>query len=114
LKERAAVIAAERCLKLEWKTLQDANLVPCDLRLNIPLRAAIQKVTGESIDLPSGAGYDGVMLSRVCPVAMMFARCRDGLSHHPEEFVDPADLTVALHATAEFLDGLSIEFGNAQ
>jgi allantoate deiminase len=114
LKERAAVIAAERCLKLEWKISQDTNSVPCDLRLNIPLRAAIQKVTGESIDLPSGAGHDGVTLSRVCPVTMMFVRCRDGLSHHPDEFVDPADVTVALHATAEFLDGLSIGFANTQ
>jgi allantoate deiminase len=114
LKERAAVIAAERCLGLEWKTLQDTNSIPCDLRLNIPLRAAIQKVAGESIDLPSGAGHDGVTLSRVCPVAMMFVRCRDGLSHHPDEFVDPADVTVALHSTAEFLDGLSIGFANAQ
>jgi len=47
-------------------------------------------------------------------VTIMFVRCRDGLNHHPDEFVDPADVTVALHATAEFLDGLSIGFANTQ
>jgi allantoate deiminase len=107
LKERAAAIAAERRLGLEWKLLQDTNATPCDERLNIPLRAAIQKVTGESIDLPSGAGHDGVMLSRVCPVAMLLVRCRDGVSHHPDEFVDQRDVAAALQATAEFLDALA-------
>jgi allantoate deiminase len=59
------------------------------------------------VDLPSGAGHDGVMLSRVCPVAMLFVRCRDGLSHHPDEFVDLSDITAALRAAAGFLDELS-------
>jgi allantoate deiminase len=107
LKESAAGIAAERSLGLEWKSLQDTNSTACDRRLNIPLRVAIEKVTGELVDLPSGAGHDGVTLSRVCPVAMLFVRCRDGLSHHPDEFVALVDVTAALQATAEFLDELS-------
>jgi allantoate deiminase len=108
LKERAAVIAAERCLGLEWESLQDTNSTACDVRLNIPLRTAIQKVTGELVDLPSGAGHDGVTLSRACPVAMLFVRCRGGLSHHPDEYVDLADVTAALQVTAVFFDELSI------
>lgn len=107
LKEHAAAIAAERRLRLEWKILQDTNSTPCDARLNAPLRAAIQKVTGEVVDLPSGAGHDGVTLSRVCPVAMLFVRCRDGLSHHPDEFVNLSDITAALRTTVEFLDEFS-------
>jgi allantoate deiminase len=107
LKESAADIAAEHSLGLEWKSLQDTNSTACDRRLNIPLRVAIEKVTGELVDLPSGAGHDGVTLSRVCPVAMLFVRCRDGLSHHPDEFVALVDVTAALQATAEFLDELS-------
>jgi allantoate deiminase len=107
LKESAAGIAAERSLGLEWKSLQDTNSTACDRRLNIPLQLAIEKVTGESVDLPSGAGHDGVILSRVCPAAMLFVRCRDGLSHHPDEFVALVDVTAALQATAEFLDELS-------
>ncbi|HXL27401.1 MAG TPA: Zn-dependent hydrolase, partial [Chthoniobacterales bacterium] len=107
LKESAAGIAAERSLGLEWKSLQDTNSTACDRRLNIPLRVAIEKVTGDLVDLPSGAGHDVVTLSRVCPVAMLFVRCRNGLSHHPDEFVALEDVTAALQATAEFLDELS-------
>jgi allantoate deiminase len=114
LKEIAAGIAAERSLGLEWKSLQDTNSTACDRRLNIPLRLAIEKITGESVDLPSGAGHDGVTLSRVCPVAMLFVRCRDGLSHHPDEFVALVDVTAALQATAEFLDELSMGLVRSQ
>jgi allantoate deiminase len=37
------------------------------------------------------------------PVAMLFVRCREGLSHHPDEFVSLADISVALQVTVEFL-----------
>jgi allantoate deiminase len=108
LQERAAAIAAERQLSLEWTLLQDTDSTLCDPQLNTFLRTAVRKVTGELIELPSGAGHDGVMLSRLCPVAMLFVRCRDGLSHHPDEFVDLADIETALQTTAAFLDELSL------
>jgi allantoate deiminase len=109
LREQAAVIAEAHRLVVDWKSLQDTDSTPCDDNLTACLRVAIQKVTGQAVDLPSGAGHDGVTLSRVCPVAMLFVRCREGLSHHPDEFVDLPDLTAALQATAEFLDQLSFQ-----
>jgi allantoate deiminase len=108
LQERAAAIAVERHLRLEWTLLQDTDSTLCDPQLNTFLRAAVRKVTGELIELPSGAGHDGVVLSRLCPVAMLFVRCREGLSHHPDEFVDLADIETALRTTAAFLDELSL------
>jgi len=36
-------------------------------------------------------------------VAMLFVRCREGLSHHPDEFVSLPDIEVALQVTVEFL-----------
>jgi allantoate deiminase len=38
------------------------------------------------------------------PVAMLFVRCREGLSHHPDEYAAPADLEVALHVMIDFLE----------
>jgi allantoate deiminase len=114
LRELATAIAVEHGLVLDWQSLQDTNSTPCDHGLITSLRAAIKKVTGEAVDLPSGAGHDGVMLSRICPVAMLFVRCRDGLSHHPDEFVDLADVAAALSATAEFLDELSIRLAHSK
>ena len=41
--------------------------------------------------ITSGAGHDTVCTSRVCPSAMIFVPCKDGVSHHPEEFCTPQD-----------------------
>jgi allantoate deiminase len=49
-----------------------------------------------------------VILSSVTPVAMLFVRCRRGLSHHPDEFVRPRDLGVALEIVVDFLARLAV------
>ena len=38
----------------------------------------------------SGAGHDGQAMARLCPIAMMFVRCRGGISHNPTEYARPA------------------------
>jgi N-carbamoyl-L-amino-acid hydrolase len=42
--------------------------------------------------MPSGAGHDAQMLSRVCPAAMVFVPSVGGISHNPAEYTAPADL----------------------
>ena len=37
---------------------------------------------------------------------MLFVRCRDGLSHHPEESAAPADIAAATTVLAGFLADL--------
>ncbi|KAK3322834.1 hypothetical protein B0H66DRAFT_475021 [Apodospora peruviana] len=41
--------------------------------------------------MTSGAGHDSVYTSRRCPTSMIFVRCRDGVSHNPEEYASPED-----------------------
>ncbi len=40
----------------------------------------------------SGAGHDAVYLARVCPAAMIFVPCRDGISHNEIEDAQPDHL----------------------
>jgi len=68
-------------------------------------------VQGRSFSLPSGAGHDGVILSKVTPVSMLFVRCRDGLSHHPDEHVEPKDLGTALEIMVDFLTRMALGAG---
>jgi N-carbamoyl-L-amino-acid hydrolase len=42
--------------------------------------------------LASGAGHDALHVGRVAPAGMIFVPCRDGISHHPDEWADPADV----------------------
>lgn len=41
--------------------------------------------------LTSGAGHDSVYTSKICPTTMIFVPCKDGVSHHPEEYTTPED-----------------------
>jgi hypothetical protein len=55
------------------------------------------KVVG-ALNVPvmtSGAGHDALAMAEIVPVAMLFVRCRAGLSHSPEEFVAPEDVVAA-------------------
>lgn len=42
----------------------------------------------------SGAGHDSVNTARHCPTAMVFVPCKDGVSHHPEEWCEEEDCAV--------------------
>jgi allantoate deiminase len=42
-------------------------------------------------------------MSALTPVAMLFVRCRGGLSHHPDEYAAAADLEIALRVMVDFL-----------
>ena len=57
--------------------------------------------------LPSGAGHDAAALAAVCPTAMLFVRCKGGLSHHPAESVKVGDVAKAIAATRDFVVGLA-------
>ena len=72
-----------------------------DDQLTGHLQSAIQVTqatskTGGSETLVSGAGHDAMIMASLAPVAMLFVRCHDGISHHPDEFVSPEDISVAL------------------
>jgi acetylornithine deacetylase/succinyl-diaminopimelate desuccinylase-like protein len=49
---------------------------------------------GCKMELVSGAGHDSVYTSRKVPTAMIFVRCRDGVSHNPAEYSRPEDCAV--------------------
>lgn len=41
--------------------------------------------------ITSGAGHDSINTSSQCPTTMIFVPCKDGVSHHPEEYCSPED-----------------------
>ena len=103
LHESFRKIACERALELQWNPIQDNNATPCDPALTASLQDSLAAVTGSRLTLASGAGHDGVVISRICPIAMLFIRCRDGLSHHPDEFASTADIGTGIAILTRFL-----------
>lgn len=103
LKRQAEAIAKRRRLHLEWVLVQETGSVRCDAALSAALGRALRAAGLPVRKLPSGAGHDAAALSRLCPVAMLFVRCRGGLSHHPDESVQEADVAIAIRVLASFL-----------
>jgi allantoate deiminase len=99
-------IARRRRLECRWEVTQDNDGVACSPRLTANLNQSVKAVQGRSRALVSGAGHDGVVMSAITEIAMLFVRCRDGLSHHREEYASPADLAVALQVVMDFLERL--------
>lgn len=103
LKAEFAGIAEERRLELAVDLVQSNAAVPCDTALTDSLLDALEATTGHRRRRASGAGHDAVMMAIAMPVAMLFVRCRAGLSHHPDEYAAPEDIRVALKVLVDFL-----------
>jgi len=62
------------------------------------------------LSLPSGAGHDGVTLSELTNITMLFVRCHGGISHNPAESVTVEDVEVAINVLERFLSLLVTQF----
>jgi allantoate deiminase len=103
----ATRLARKRGVTRAWQPTQENGAVACAPGLTAALARSVKAVQGRSLSLVSGAGHDGVVMSSLCPVAMLFVRCRAGLSHHPDEYASPKDLGVALEVMIDFLEHLT-------
>lgn len=103
LVRQAQTIARRRKLTCTWEITQDNPAVACDRALTATLEASVRQVQRRSLSLVSGAGHDAVVVSKLTPVAMLFIRCRAGLSHHPDEYASPSDLDAAVQVLIDFL-----------
>jgi allantoate deiminase len=114
LNATARAIAKRRGLRLDWTPVQQMNAVPCDPGLTRLLSASVKRQGLPVLTLPSGAGHDAVALSSLCPVAMLFVRCRGGVSHHPSESVRAADVAVAIGVIVDLIESLAASFGSSR
>jgi allantoate deiminase len=109
LSKDAKAIARRRGLAVSWDVTQDNGAVTCSPRFTGLLAKSVRAVQGNVPVVVSGAGHDAVAISAVAPVAMLFVRCRDGLSHHPDEHASTADIAVALKVVEDFLARMAKE-----
>jgi len=89
---RIEAIAKRRSLVLQVDVTHENRTVPCAPWLKRQVSEAIAGEGYRVFELPSGAGHDGMAMIDIADVAMVFVRCRGGVSHHPDEHVDKADV----------------------
>jgi allantoate deiminase len=103
----ASGIAQRRGLEVAVEPFYETGTTACAPHLQELLQQAVAAMGIDSIALPSGAGHDAQIMARLCPAAMLFVRCRGGVSHNPAEFASESDMGLAAAALIGFIEKLA-------
>ena len=104
-------IAARRHVALDLDLYFDAPATAMDAGLTRALETA---VVGQGIavrHLSSGAGHDAMAMARLCPSAMIFVRCKGGISHNPAESITVDDADVAVRVLVDAIKAFAARNG---
>jgi len=104
LLDLASDIGRRRNVAVAATPVSERAAVACSPRVVWLLKEA---VGGDALELPSGAGHDGVYMSEITDFGMLFVRCKGGISHNPAESVTTEDVAVAIDVLGRFLDLLA-------
>ncbi|WFU15317.1 allantoate amidohydrolase [Bradyrhizobium sp. CB3481] len=102
--QRIEAIAELRDLSLQIDVTHENRTVPCAPWLKAQMAEAVASEGCGVFELPSGAGHDGMAMIDVSDVAMLFVRCRGGISHNPAEHVEPADADAGARVLLRFIE----------
>ena len=111
---RLREIAEARALELDIALVHDLAASPCDPALMDLMDKALVAAEQPVRRLVSGAGHDAMVMAALCPTAMLFIRCKDGISHNPAEHVEPADVEIALQVMLGFIERLGQSWSNSR
>ena len=100
-------ISMQRDVEIYWKDYHWAPARHChpDFRILFEESIAQQKIHVRS--LVSGAGHDAMSFAEITDIAMLFVRCKGGISHHPDEYVSEQDAEIAVNTTFIALEKLA-------
>jgi allantoate deiminase len=100
-------VAKRRQLELQVDVTHDNRTAPCAPWLKSQVAEAIAGEGLRVFELPSGAGHDGMAMIDIVDVGMLFVRCRGGISHHPDEHVDKADVDAAARVLLRLVENFT-------
>jgi N-carbamoyl-L-amino-acid hydrolase len=86
----AAALAA-RVERGGFRQISRSEPSPCDDRLRGHFAKAVGGLSLRATPIASGAGHDAAFMGWIAPMAMIFAPSREGKSHCPEEWTEPAE-----------------------
>jgi allantoate deiminase len=93
--------AQRRGVSFAIEPFMESPATPMDKDLMAALEDAVRGVGVEPLRLASGAGHDAVAMAHLCPSAMLFVRCKGGISHNPAESITVEDADMAARVLIE-------------
>lgn len=85
-------IEAATGTKFNFKQVTSSKAALTDKRFQQAIDEAAKQLGLTTKLMPSGAGHDAQEIAVLCPIGMIFVPSRDGISHSPREFSEPADI----------------------
>jgi allantoate deiminase len=105
--DRVEEIARGRGVEARIDITYEATACRSDVHLSNALAAAVKRLGLTERRLPSGAGHDAMAFDGRIPFAMLFVRCRGGISHNPAEYASPDDIEIGARVLLDFIDHLA-------
>lgn len=106
--ELANQIAENRNISVKTKQTLRIQPVPIDNEIISTLETCLHEEEITPLTLPSGAGHDAMIVGRIAPVAMIFVRSKDGISHNPKEWSTLNDCVTGVHVLKRFIEKMMI------
>jgi allantoate deiminase len=104
IRREITAICQKRKLLVEIENLQELGVAPCAEWLMAQLDRAVAAEGLRVRRLPSGAGHDGMALKSIADIAMLFVRCRGGVSHNPAESISAEDADAGARVLLRFIE----------
>lgn len=99
-----AAVAEKRGLELRIDRLQDTPVRLCAPWLIAQMERAVAAESLRVHRLPSGAGHDGMAIGAIADIAMLFVRCKGGISHNPAESITEEDAGAGARVFMRFIE----------
>ncbi|MGG1658495.1 allantoate amidohydrolase [Brevibacillus sp. NRS-1366] len=90
--EECQGIWQRRGLVGEFCKIMESPAVSCSDKMINAIEAVLVENGMKPIQIVSGAGHDAMAVASITDIGMIFVRCKDGVSHHPDEFVTMEDM----------------------
>ncbi len=102
IERRARAIEEARGVTIALVHFYESLAAPTDPRFRDIVEAAASDLGYTNVRMPSGAGHDAQSMAELGPIGMIFVPSRAGISHSPDEYTAPGDITrganVLLHS----------------
>ena len=107
IRQAAERIAGQRGVAVDLKTLNADPPAACAPEVIGAIQEGAKNLSLESRQMVSRAYHDTLFMSYICPVGMIFIPSKDGISHRPDEYSNPADIAAGTQVLAETLAKLA-------
>lgn len=104
VKQKAEEVSRLRQIDVVLNTTTQIKPVPIQKEYKDDIAEILKNMNIDPIEIPSGAGHDSMVVGSKIPVAMIFARSENGISHNPKEWTTLNDCVTSVHVLKQMLE----------